>query len=133
MHVEPPREAPPGIPRWVKIFGLIILLLILGFVILKLAGVGGDHGPGRHTSSDDIGRVAVSDEVVSEVKVTTADTEVFGSSRASVFVGQTVAFAATTDNRAVYESASMVTTLQWFSDNDPLDLLTQRLTGTLRA
>jgi hypothetical protein len=39
----------PGTPRWVKVFGIIALVLVL-FVILMLTGVfGGEHGPGRHT------------------------------------------------------------------------------------
>ena len=35
----------PGTPRWVKVFGIIALALVLLFVILMLTG----HGPGRHT------------------------------------------------------------------------------------
>ena len=41
-------ETPPGMPRWVKVFVLIVILLILLVVVLKLTGIGGDHGPGRH-------------------------------------------------------------------------------------
>lgn len=33
-----------GVPRWVKVFGIVALALALLFVILMLAG----HGPGRH-------------------------------------------------------------------------------------
>lgn len=39
-----------GTPRWVKIFGIIALVLVLLLVIMMLIG-GGDHGPGRHTRS----------------------------------------------------------------------------------
>jgi hypothetical protein len=35
-----------GTPRWVKVFGTILILLIVLFVIMLLAG--GPHGPGRH-------------------------------------------------------------------------------------
>ena len=42
------REAPPGMPRWVKVSGIIVIVLVLLVVILLLTGVGGDHGPGRH-------------------------------------------------------------------------------------
>ncbi len=42
--------SPPGIPRWVKIAALAVGALILLFLILKIAGVGGEHGPGRHMS-----------------------------------------------------------------------------------
>ena len=42
-----------GTPRWVYVFGIIALLVVLLFVILALAG--GGHGPRRHTSSGDAG------------------------------------------------------------------------------
>jgi hypothetical protein len=44
---EPDREATTGTPRWVKVVGIIavILLLVLGIIML----IGGEHGPGRHT------------------------------------------------------------------------------------
>ena len=37
----------PGTPRWVKMFGIIALVVVLLFVISLLAGV--RHGPGLHT------------------------------------------------------------------------------------
>jgi ABC-type transporter Mla subunit MlaD len=37
-----------GIPRWVKIFGVIALIVVLLVVILMLTGVG-IGGPGGHT------------------------------------------------------------------------------------
>ena len=37
-----------GTPRWVKVFGLIALMVILLFVILMLTRGPGGHGPGRH-------------------------------------------------------------------------------------
>lgn len=40
-------ETPPGMPRWVKVFVLIVILVILVVVIIMFV-VGGDHGPGRH-------------------------------------------------------------------------------------
>jgi hypothetical protein len=40
-------------PRWVKVFGIIALVLILLVVIMIFTGVGGDHGPGRHLPSGD--------------------------------------------------------------------------------
>lgn len=41
----------PGTPRWVKVFGIIALVLLL-LVVLRLTGVvAGDHGPGRHIRS----------------------------------------------------------------------------------
>jgi hypothetical protein len=43
-------------PRWVKVFGIIALVVVLLFVILMFTrGPGGHHGPGRHTTSGDTG------------------------------------------------------------------------------
>lgn len=50
------RGSVTGPPRWVKVFGLIALVLVLLFVIAQLAGVGGGHGPGRHVPSGGSGR-----------------------------------------------------------------------------
>jgi hypothetical protein len=41
-EVESDREAIIGAPRWVKMFGIIALVLVLLFVILHL--IGGGHG-----------------------------------------------------------------------------------------
>ena len=49
---EPEREAPTGMPRWVKISLIIALVLVLLFVVAKITGAGGDHGPGRHGRGD---------------------------------------------------------------------------------
>ncbi len=54
--VRPGRGSATGPPRWVKVFGLIALVLVLLFVIAQLAGVGGGHGPGRHVPSGSSGR-----------------------------------------------------------------------------
>lgn len=45
---DPDDEAPPRMPRWVKVPAIVLGILVLVFVILQLSGVGGDHGPGRH-------------------------------------------------------------------------------------
>jgi hypothetical protein len=42
-----------GMPRWVKVSGLIAAVLVAIFVAAQLLGVGGDHGPGRHIGDDD--------------------------------------------------------------------------------
>lgn len=47
--LAPDRRRTTGAPRWVKVFGIIALGLAVLFVGLKLTGLGGDHGPGRHT------------------------------------------------------------------------------------
>lgn len=41
------RGSSPGAPRWVKVFGVIAVIVLVLFVILLLTG--GDHGPGRHS------------------------------------------------------------------------------------
>ena len=47
------RPPYPGTPRWVKVFGIIVIVVVL----LVVAGmfIGGEHGPGRHTQSGDAG------------------------------------------------------------------------------
>lgn len=47
---RPNNDQPPRMPRWVKLAGAIAIILVLLFVILKLTGIGGEHGPGRHLS-----------------------------------------------------------------------------------
>jgi hypothetical protein len=44
--VSPDLELTDGTPRWVKVFGLIALVLVVVFVILLLTG---RHGPSRHS------------------------------------------------------------------------------------
>lgn len=44
--MRPTEERPPSTPQWVKVFGIIGIVLVLLFVIMMLAG--GNHGPGRH-------------------------------------------------------------------------------------
>jgi hypothetical protein len=43
---EPDREATTGTPRWVRVVGIIAVVLLLALGIIML--VGGEHGPGRH-------------------------------------------------------------------------------------
>jgi hypothetical protein len=52
LYSEPNGDT--GTPRWVKIFGIIALVLVLLVVIMMFIG-GGDHGPGRHISSGNFG------------------------------------------------------------------------------
>jgi hypothetical protein len=41
------RGGPPGVPRWVKVSGLVVLVLVVALVVTMFV-VGGDHGPSRH-------------------------------------------------------------------------------------
>jgi hypothetical protein len=43
------RGSTAGPPRWVKVFGVIALVLVLLVVVVLL--VGGNHGPGRHVGN----------------------------------------------------------------------------------
>lgn len=46
--VGPGRETKPGMPRWLKLSGIIIAAVVVLLVILMLTGVFGEgHGPGQ--------------------------------------------------------------------------------------
>jgi hypothetical protein len=40
----------PGTPRWAKVFGIIVGVVVLLFVILLFTRGPGGHGPGMHGS-----------------------------------------------------------------------------------
>jgi hypothetical protein len=40
------QESPPGTPRWVKAFGIVLVVLLLGFAGLHLTGHAPTHMPG---------------------------------------------------------------------------------------
>ncbi len=50
-RVKPDRSSTYSTPRWVKVFGIIALILALLVGIILFTGVGGPHGPGRHVPS----------------------------------------------------------------------------------
>lgn len=51
MPDEPGRDRAGRIPRWVVVTGLVIgVVVALAVVVLVISG--GEHGPGRHLSSD---------------------------------------------------------------------------------
>jgi len=55
------RRSTSGPPRWVKVSGIIALVLVLLVVVMLLVGGGpGEHGPGRHLGSDGAARVTPS-------------------------------------------------------------------------
>jgi hypothetical protein len=49
---DPPDYPETGTPGWVKVAGVIALVVVVLFVILVLTGRGGSHGPGRHSEGD---------------------------------------------------------------------------------
>jgi hypothetical protein len=53
------RGSPPGMPRWVKVSGIIVAVLVLLVVIVLLIS-GGSHGPRRHASSGAGGQAPLS-------------------------------------------------------------------------
>ena len=52
--LPPDYNGTPSTPRWVKVCGVIGIALVLLFVILKFTGIGGEHGPSRHTPSGSV-------------------------------------------------------------------------------
>ena len=52
--VGPDFGSTTGPPRWVKMFGVIALVVVLLFVIVMLTGGGAGHGPARHTPSSSV-------------------------------------------------------------------------------
>ncbi|MDQ2983841.1 MAG: hypothetical protein M3R70_07970 [Actinomycetota bacterium] len=44
--VGPDRGSTHGMPLWVKVFGIIALVLVL--MVVTMLVIGGNHGPGRH-------------------------------------------------------------------------------------
>jgi hypothetical protein len=61
---RPGRPSTTGAPRWVKVFGIIVIVLVVLFAILQLTGLGGSHGPGRHLSSSSLDGTPVHSRVV---------------------------------------------------------------------
>ncbi len=45
-HIGPDRESPPSVPRWVKVFGIIAIVLVLLVAGLHLTGNTPTHMPG---------------------------------------------------------------------------------------
>jgi hypothetical protein len=53
--LRPTADRPPSTPRWVKVFGIIVIVVFLIFVAIRFTGVGGGHSPDRHVPSRDVG------------------------------------------------------------------------------
>lgn len=51
----PNRRSTYRTPRWVKVFGIITLIVVLVIVVVLATGLGGPHGPRRHAPSGDAG------------------------------------------------------------------------------
>jgi hypothetical protein len=53
-HAGSDRGSTTGTPRWVKVFGIAVIVLVL-LVAVMMVAAGGDHGPGRHVPSGGAG------------------------------------------------------------------------------
>ena len=51
--VDADRELPPGTPRWVKVMGIIAVVLLLAFAGLHLTGNAPTHMPGSSGAQHD--------------------------------------------------------------------------------
>ena len=63
----------PGIPRWVKVFGIIVIVLVLLVGIIMFTGIGGQHGPGRHMPSGGAGGQTLPSSVIEDYTSRGAD------------------------------------------------------------
>lgn len=48
---RPASRSHPDVPRWAKVL-VIAILVVIAVLIMAMLVVGGEHGPGRHTSVD---------------------------------------------------------------------------------
>ncbi|MEH1130754.1 hypothetical protein [Micromonospora sp. CPCC 206061] len=44
-------ESAAGMPRWVKVVGIIAIVVAVLVLVMLLTGLGGEHGPGRHSAA----------------------------------------------------------------------------------
>ena len=56
-----PGPAPAGMPRWMKVFIIIAIVLALAFIVTRLLGV--QHGPGLHNPGGSAGSAAPMEQV----------------------------------------------------------------------
>jgi hypothetical protein len=47
-HTVYERESDTGVPRWVKVGAIALIVLALLAIVVMLMSGGGGHGPGRH-------------------------------------------------------------------------------------
>lgn len=64
LAAEPDRPSASGAPRWVKVTGIVVVVLVVLLLVLKLAGV--EHGPGRHTGSGGSGAQTLAFQVTQD-------------------------------------------------------------------
>jgi hypothetical protein len=57
--------SPPGVPRWVKAFAIVVGIVVL-LVVAAMFVIGGRHGPGRHLHGADTALAQVTRSFVGE-------------------------------------------------------------------
>jgi len=55
-------SVPPGMPRWVKM-SLVVVLILAVVLVVVMALSGGEHGPGLHTGASTQALPAVASEL----------------------------------------------------------------------
>jgi hypothetical protein len=71
--IEPDRGLPPVTPRWVKVAGIIVIVLVLLAVVVLVTGIGGEHGPSRHTLSGETDNNLQSSSLTAETTPSSSD------------------------------------------------------------
>lgn len=115
MTSEPPvpepgesdGDAPPGVPRWVQVSGIVAGVVVVSVIALLLIG---GHRPGAHGlghlssgSSSRIGAPAAADKATRTVRVSSLDTMAFDPGRITVAAGETVTFEVTNAGKTAHE------------------------------
>jgi uncharacterized cupredoxin-like copper-binding protein len=118
IRVGPNLGSTPSTPRWVQVFGIIVIVLVLAFGIMHLTG-NRLAGPGMHTPpggagghappssgreyAGGIGGPVDADEATRTVEVATLDNMTFEPGRINVSAGETVTFLVTNTGQTVHE------------------------------
>ncbi len=66
-------EPASGVPRWVKLTGILLAVVVLLVVVVVLIGGGGGHGPRRHQPSGGAADPTRSADALTEGHVPPAD------------------------------------------------------------
>lgn len=75
-------SGPPRTPRWVKVMGIIFIVLVLLAGIILITGIGGEHGPSRHMPSGEAGETPVFNVTEERIPRGEAGDTAFGGQRA---------------------------------------------------
>ena len=79
---DPATRQKPGTPRWVKAFGIVLMIAIILAVAVIVVG-DGRHGPGIHAGADDRDRGRPRSAVVATTHAVGVPADIDESSRAS--------------------------------------------------